>query len=261
MHRWFKERFCSWKEIFWRKAVAIVAALYALLGFWDLFKSELLPEKYQSLTVVKLTPHLSWHAWLISLLVIVIVILLEGAHAAIRKREKLIADLQPTSKQLAEEDPRVYLDPINSEFVSHGYIPFKVSNKGQRINPAQGITVQPIQCAPSIKFGYVDRLDMNEEKRLIPTVEDGDIFPRYSILPELRKAWENAHAAGGFDDAEFPFEIKIEYRDAGHRTFKTTVSVKYCPVEEEEASRSVASGQPREYAILKVTNTEIKRLS
>ena len=45
-------------------------------------KSELLPEKYQSWTVIKLTPHLSWKTWLISLLVIVIVVLLEGAHAA-----------------------------------------------------------------------------------------------------------------------------------------------------------------------------------
>lgn len=175
------------------------------------------------------------------------------------ERDNALAKLK-TKAGLAEEDPRVYLEPLNSDFVSRGYMAFKLSNKGQRVNLAQGIVVQPIQCAPSIKFEYVDRLDMNEEKRLVPTVEGHDIFPSHNILPELRKAWEDAHAGGGFDDAEFPFEITIKYRDAGYRTFETNVSLKYCPLEEDAARRNTLSGQGGETAILKLTNTDIRRL-
>jgi hypothetical protein len=102
-------------------------------------------------------------------------------------------------------------------------------------------------------------IDMAEEN-FIPTVDGHDIFKGRNILPELRRAWEDAHAAGGFDDAEFPFEIKISYRDARHRTFETKVAMKYCPLEEDAAKKSIFSGHRGEWAILKLTNTDITRL-
>jgi hypothetical protein len=67
-----------------------------VLGVWDLIKSELLPEKYQSWTVVAKTPHMAWRTWVIVSLVALLGILLEGAHAAIQKREKANAALQTT---------------------------------------------------------------------------------------------------------------------------------------------------------------------
>jgi len=94
MWRRIGERFYSWKEIFWGKALVIATTLWAILGTWDLIKSELLPEKYQSWTLVAKTPHLSWRTWVSALLVILIGVLLEGAHAAIQKRDRTNAELQ-----------------------------------------------------------------------------------------------------------------------------------------------------------------------
>jgi hypothetical protein len=202
-------------------------------------------------------------AWVILLFLWKTILAPSGIH---RRQTEAITELQSeiarlgksTSHQMAEEDPKVYLDPLNIMFTSNGYLAFKVSNKGQRVNPAQGITVQ-IQCLPSVQFEYIDRLDPMEEKSLDPIVGDID-WPHRNILPLLRKAWVDAHKAGGFDDAEFPFEMTIRYRDAKHREFVTEVSLKYCPLEEDAAARSLKPSHI-EYPILKVTNTEIRRLS
>lgn len=94
MWRQLTERLSSWKEIFWGKALLIGATLWAVLGAWDLFKSEILPEKYQSWTAVALTPHLQWRTWALALLVILLGVLLEGSHAAIQDRDKANAGLQ-----------------------------------------------------------------------------------------------------------------------------------------------------------------------
>jgi hypothetical protein len=88
------ERFSSWKEIVWSKLLVICAALWFALGAWDLVKSELLPEKYQSWTVVAHTPHFQWRTWALVLSGIFIAILLEGTHAAIQNRDKAIASLR-----------------------------------------------------------------------------------------------------------------------------------------------------------------------
>ena len=46
------------------------------------------------------------------------------------------------------------------------------------------------------------------------------------------------------------------------RTFQTTVGLRYCPLEEDAAKRSVMSGQrPMTYAILKVMDSGVTRLS
>jgi hypothetical protein len=94
MWRQVSERLSSWKEIFWGKALLIGTTLWVILGTWDLIKSELLPDKYQSWTLVAKTPHLSWRTWVIALLAILLGVLLEGAHAAIQKRDKAKEDLQ-----------------------------------------------------------------------------------------------------------------------------------------------------------------------
>jgi hypothetical protein len=94
MWRQLTERLFSWKEIFWGKASLVFTFFWAVLGAWDLIKSELLPEKYQSWTVVALTPHLQWRTWALALLIILLGLLLEGSHAAIRKRDKANTELQ-----------------------------------------------------------------------------------------------------------------------------------------------------------------------
>jgi hypothetical protein len=94
MLRQITERLSSWKEIFWGKALLIGTTLWAILGAWDLIKSELLPERFQSWTVVAKTPHLSWQTWAMASLAILLGVLLEGAHTAIQKREKNSTELQ-----------------------------------------------------------------------------------------------------------------------------------------------------------------------
>jgi hypothetical protein len=68
----------------------------------------------------------------------------------------------PAGLALSEEDPIVNFDPLNSEFLSQGYVPFMLSNKGQRVNPAHGVTVLPIQCAPSVRFEYVMHMKLED---------------------------------------------------------------------------------------------------
>jgi hypothetical protein len=94
MWRQIIERLSSWREIFCGRALFIGTTLWFVLGAWDLVKSEFLPEKYQSWTVVTLTPHLKWSMWALILLVILVGVLLEGSHAALRERDKVNAELQ-----------------------------------------------------------------------------------------------------------------------------------------------------------------------
>lgn len=168
--------------------------------------------------------------------------------------------------EMAEEDPKVFLKPLNAEFVSLGFMVFEVLNDGQRVNPAQGITVQTIPCVPLVRFEYIDSLQANERKRVSPTIGD-DILPSYNVLPELNKAWREAWDRGGASDAmteeaEFPFEIKIRYHDFRPRQFETTVSLRYCPVDDDAARRSALGSSKRgEYTFLKVTGTKFRRLS
>jgi hypothetical protein len=163
---------------------------------------------------------------------------------------------------MAEEDPRVYLVPLNAEYVSLGYMAFELSNRGQRVNPAQGITVHTISCAPSIRFAYVDCLDPTERKRVVPMVED-DIFPVKNVLTELEQAWKDSWEGGESDPTrvELEFQIKITYRDFRPRHFETTVSLKYCPLELHEVSKNSFQNRHREYEFIKVTDTQFRRLS
>lgn len=172
MH-WIRQRFHSWKEIFWRKAVALIAGAWFVIGVWDLIKSELLPDRYQALTVVKMTPHMQWRTWLIVTLAIVILVLLEGAHAAIQKR-----NVQIEQQRLAEPPPEpppnlqinwggiiyssLYLSddgvwsasiaPTWSDTAKFRFLAFriKVSNPhimGRKVGPAIGVSGQ-------VEFSY-----------------------------------------------------------------------------------------------------------
>jgi hypothetical protein len=77
----------------------------------------------------KYTLHMlfDWRAGIIGFLAITLLLVIEGSFRHASK-------LRPPDLVLAEEDPKVYLEPMNDEFVKLGYIPFKFSNKGQRVN-------------------------------------------------------------------------------------------------------------------------------
>lgn len=108
--------------MFWGKAPLIGTTLWAVLGAWDLFKSEILPEKYQSWTLVANTPHLSWSTWIIVLLAILLAVLLEGAHAAIQKRDDANLRLQSELKEAAHGKTKMNRDcPGDGKLAENGF--------------------------------------------------------------------------------------------------------------------------------------------
>jgi hypothetical protein len=176
MHRQVAERLHSWKEVFWGKAMKIGGSVWLLVGVWDLIKSEFLPEKYQSWTVVTLTPRLSWRTWVIVSLVLLLLILAEGAHAAIKKRDVTTARLESEYALLKELQAKpnlqinwqgiiwgsLYLSddgvwsastaPTWSDTARFGFLALriKVTNphiKGKKIGPAIGVSGQ-------VEFSY-----------------------------------------------------------------------------------------------------------
>ena len=157
-----RQRLRSWKEIFWRKAAALIAGVWFLIGAWDLVKSEFLPETYQNITVIKMTPHMQWRTWVIVALAILTVELLEGAHSAMQKRNVLIDQQRPT-----EPPPNLqinwgglimgpiflgddgvwssYVAPSSSDAARYKYIGIRirVSNphvRARKVGPATGVS-------------------------------------------------------------------------------------------------------------------------
>ncbi len=252
-------RLRSWKEIFWGKTVAIVAALWGLIGVWDLIKSEFLPDNYQSLTVVKMTPHMQWRTWLMGILVLLIVVLLEGAHKAIHRRNVELSRLAQGPDHLSEHDPKVYLDPLNDEFMKTGILLFEISNRGQRVNIAHAITIEPIEAVPNVCFEYVDHLDMAGRKNLLPKIQ-GHFLSAGNILSELASAFDKY---GQQETMELPFEVKIKYEDATRtKKFESVITMIYSAIEEQNARRSIGKNiTPRECRIIRVSDTRIRRVA
>lgn len=189
---------------------------------------------------------------------------IQKANDEVASLRRELARLTPVL-EMAEEDPRVFLKPLNRDMVARGLIRFELLNDGQRVNPAQGITIQTISCIPLVHFEYVDSLRANENKTITPTIET--CFSGVcNIIAELDKAWQEAWEREEtknqvmIDEAEFPFEIRISYQDFRPRRFETTVSLRYCPVE-YQALLNADSLPRREYTFLKVTGTNFRRLA
>ncbi len=166
----------------------------------------------------------------------------------------------PRAAPLDEHDPKVYLEPLNAEFISSGRLPFEISNRGQRVNVAHRIMIQRIRVAPAISFDYVDHLDMAEHKKIIPGIDGHNPFLGAGFLSELRKAFDRH---GQIETMRLPFQIKIKYEDVtGTRKFESTVDMVYSPIEEDNARRYLGKNiVPRpESSIVKLTGTTIRRL-
>jgi hypothetical protein len=222
-------------------------------------------DRWDRLLTAVVIPLAGLAAWMILLLFWNLCVAPSRLHDA---QEKTIADLQaqisklrPGVRELAEEDPKVYLDPQNADFVPLGYMAFKISNKGQRVNPAQSVQIRPIDGIPSVAFEYIDRIDPAVELTISPNVGDDFIVQDHDILPELRKAWSDSHARREIDSEEFSFKITIDYRDAKGIRFISEVTMAYSPIAEDAARRNASAYQRGTYPIIKVMNTEFKRLS
>jgi hypothetical protein len=179
-----------------------------------------------------------WRTGVIGLLAITLLLVIEGSFRYVSRL------IPPDHLVMAEEDPKIYMEAMNNDFIKLGYVPFKFSNKGQRVNPAQGITVQPIKELPFIVFDYIDCLDPAAEKVVIPKAKNQELTSAHNILIDLQTAWQEAEQAGTLENADLPFKVTIFYRDAKQRKFKSEVSFKYFPLEEDHARESCLSSQP-----------------
>lgn len=76
-----------WREIAWRPALALTAIPWALMGAYNLLKSEFMPmglqEKWQLRNLIRLP----WWAWALASLFILAFVILESAYRVMRKRE------------------------------------------------------------------------------------------------------------------------------------------------------------------------------
>ena len=71
-----------WQEILRSKIMAWIAIIYSAAGFFDLVKSEFLPEKYHAYTIVRIIPHFPLAWWIVGLLVFLLLAALEGGYIA-----------------------------------------------------------------------------------------------------------------------------------------------------------------------------------
>jgi hypothetical protein len=74
-------------------------SLYGLVGFFSLIKSELLPDRFQSYTLIRLIPHWPLSGWFSGLLVLLLAISLEGGHSAISRRDLEVSGLESDKAQ------------------------------------------------------------------------------------------------------------------------------------------------------------------
>jgi|KBSMisStandDraft_5_1062788.scaffolds.fasta_scaffold04181_5 hypothetical protein len=75
------------------------------------------------------------------------------------------------SLELDEHDPKVCLEPLNAEFTKTGTLPFEISNRGQRVNVAHRIVIEPIDVAPDIFLTMSITLTWQNERRSYPGPE------------------------------------------------------------------------------------------
>ncbi len=172
-----------------------------------------------------------------------------------------------SSTVLAEEDPKVYLVPKNSEFSKSGIIPFDMFNLGQRVNVAHRIKVLPIKRLPSVSFGYVNHLEMNQHLEMLPVVEGVSRDQMHDIVDVLTRAWqEYALAEGEMDQStdltKFPFTIQVRYEEvSGTRKFESTIELVYSN-KEHVMARLVREKYPeREHKIIEIVGMTVRRLS
>ena len=200
MHRAIRQRYDSWEEIFWKKGVGVIAAAYSVFALWDFVKSELLPEHYQSLTIVKMTPHLSWRTWVIVVLLIGIAVLLEGAHAAIQKRNTALAGIAPKLKimrhvheqPLANRAVTYYIDVVNE---SIGTTVMGVEVKVTAIKPPAVKWIIPLHIKHDNRPEKRTEFDLNpQDTRQIDLVYGGFGLPTFQIVDVISDSsatWTN----------------------------------------------------------------------
>ena len=88
-----KLRLLFLKEVFWRIGVAIVLAIYTVLQLiYNAIGWTLEPETQSKYQFIKIVQFVSWPVWLEGVLILLIVIFIEGAYRAVKKRDAQIDD-------------------------------------------------------------------------------------------------------------------------------------------------------------------------
>jgi pyrimidine deaminase RibD-like protein len=154
-------------------------------------------------------------------------------------------------------DPRIYLDPVNEEYISSGSMPFFLRNGGQEI--AHDIQIHPVTLAgTTVSFEHLSHLGPGEQKRIFPNVEPGGVLTYHNILSPLSEAWDEAN---DLSIEEFPLKLKISYEDySGERKFESRITLLYLPfIQKFALDTSLRSDRPP-LEVLRVLETRFLRL-
>lgn len=163
----------------------------------------------------------------------------------------------PSKLALSSEDPRIYLEPNNDEFIPSGKMPFVVENRG-------GDVAHDVQFAPlvigkkTVTFGKLGQLDRNKPQTIFPHVDSSSPFFHDNIVSPLGDAWNEQ----GDLAEEFPFQIVIDYSNfSGERRFQALVQMTYLPFAERIAVRGAFANPRKPVQIVRVDKTEFRRLA
>src|ERR1700740_348410 len=121
----------TWKDVFWSLIMAVIAFVFAAIGYGVLVRDELLPEKYQKWKVSKflgLIPSHWWTSIVFALILLTIIAVVERSHRVIIKYESdTAASFAKVEEELAEwkaEKPEIEVTiekvipkaPVNSVY-------------------------------------------------------------------------------------------------------------------------------------------------
>jgi hypothetical protein len=109
------------KECFWGPLMLYVNGLYGAISAAILVKDELLPDKWKSnASLLDILHKLPWREWVIIFLVLNILLLIEGALRAVRKREEERDALSQKLDAIKNARPNVQLSSLNSVVLENG---------------------------------------------------------------------------------------------------------------------------------------------
>jgi len=99
-------RYEVFRLFIWRRWKALILALYGFISIYDIFLSQLVPQSWteglQRVIDIVMDPGIPWYWWVIGLLLVLMLLLFEGAYTEIRKRHQELALVQGEPPELEE---------------------------------------------------------------------------------------------------------------------------------------------------------------
>ena len=134
-----------------------------------------------------------------------------------------------TSKEVLETDPRIYIEILDERKSFHSKTVFVLRNRGKAV--AHRVQIHPLKlnCGQA-SFQSVETIASDEEKHVVPEIENITPVFRHDITKIMVKEWDNA---GDLSVFEFSRPMSITYEDySSKRKFDTTFDLVYLVVQD-----------------------------